>query len=330
MVGGRVLVTGATGGLGRILTTLLLAQGREVIATGRDPARGAALRDAGAHFIASDLARDDIAPLLAGIDTVFHLAALSSPWGSHADFVAANLTMTQRLLVAARAAGCRRFLFASTPSIYAGAAHRLDLTEASRLPGRLVNAYAQTKLAAEHAVRAAGAPGFATVALRPRAIVGPHDTVLLPRLLRAARSGVMPLPGYGRALIELTDARDVCAAFLAAEARADTLSGQVFNISGGQPLPLVKLADHAFRRLGRRVRMVPLPARVVLGLAHLAEASARLRPGRPEPALTVYAAKALGWSQTFDLGAARAALEWEPHYSPFAALDWALQAHHDA
>ena len=83
-----------------------------------------------------------------------------------------------------------RFLFASTPSIYAGAAHRLDLTEASRLPGRLVNAYAQTKLAAEHAVRAAGAPGFATVALRPRAIVGPHDTVLLPRLLRAARSGM--------------------------------------------------------------------------------------------------------------------------------------------
>ena len=330
MVGGRVLVTGATGGLGRILTTLLLAQGRDVIATGRDPARGAALRDAGAHFIASDLARDDIAPLLAGIDTVFHLAALSSPWGSHADFVAANLTMTQRLLVAARAADCRRFLFASTPSIYAGAAHRLDLTEASRLPGRLVNAYAQTKLAAEHAVRAAGAPGFATVALRPRAIVGPHDMVLLPRLLRAARSGVMPLPGYGRALIELTDARDVCTAFLAAEARADTLSGQVFNISGGQPLPLADLADHAFRRLGRRVRMVPLPARVVLGLAHLAEAGARLRPGRPEPALTVYAAKALGWSQTFDLGAARAALEWEPQYSPFDALDWALQAHHDA
>jgi nucleoside-diphosphate-sugar epimerase len=301
-----------------------------VIATGRDSVRGATLRGQGAHFVASDLAREDAGPLLSGVDTVFHLAALSSPWGLRTDFVAANLTMTQRLLVAASAAGCKRFLFASTPSIYTRAAHQLDLTEVSQLPDQLVNAYAQTKLAAEQAVRVAVAPGFATVALRPRAVIGPYDTVLLPRLLRAARSGMMPLPGYGRALIEPTDARDVCSAFLAAEARADALSGQVFNISGGQPLPLAELADHAFRQLGQRVQMVPLPARLVLGLAHLAEASARLRPGRPEPALTVYAAKALGWSQSFDLTAARAALEWEPQYSPFAAIDWALQEREDA
>jgi 2-alkyl-3-oxoalkanoate reductase len=330
MVGGRALITGATGGLGRILTASLLAQGREVIATGRDPARGAALRGQGAHFVASDLTREDAGPLLSGVDTVFHLAALSSPWGPRADFVAANLTMTQRLLAAASAAGCKRFLFASTPSIYTRAAHQLDLTEASQLPDQLVNAYAQTKLAAEMAVRAAVAPGFATVALRPRAVIGPYDTVLLPRLLRAAQSGVMPLPGYGRTLIEPTDARDVCTAFLAAEARAEALSGQVFNISGGQPLPLAELADHAFRRLDRRVRMVPLPARLVLGLAHLAETVARLRPGRPEPALTVYTAKALGWSQTFDLAAGRAALDWEPQYSPFVSIDWALEERDDA
>lgn len=330
MVGGRALVTGATGGLGRILTAILLARGREVIATGRDPVRGAMLLGQGARFAASDLVRDDAAPLVAGVDTVFHLAALSSPWGPRADFVAANLTMTQRLLAAASAAGCRRFLFASTPSIYTRPAHQLDLTEASRLPDQLVNAYAQTKLAAEQAVQAAATPRFTTVALRPRAVIGPYDTVLLPRLLRAARSGFMPLPGYGRALIEPTDARDVCSAFLAAEARADVLSGQVFNISGGHPLPLAELADHAFRRINQPVRAVPLPARLVLGLAHLAETSARLRPGSPEPALTVYAAKALGWSQTFDLAAARAALEWEPQYSPFAAIDWALQEREDA
>lgn len=325
MVAGRALVTGATGGLGRILTAILLAEGREVIATGRDPARGAALSKLGVRFVATDLAREDAAPLLDGIDTVFHLAALSSPWGPRADFVAANLTMTQRLLAAAHAAGCRRFLFASTPSIYTRAAHQLDLTEASRLPDPLVNAYAETKLVAEQAVRDAATPGFATVALRPRAVIGPHDTVLLPRLLRAAQSGVMPLPGYGRALIEPTDARDVCAAFLAAEARSDGVSGQVFNISGGQPLPLAALAAYVFRRLDRRVRMVPLPARLVLGLAMLTETSARLRPGRPEPALTAYAAKALGWSQTFDLAAARGALGWAPQYSPFTSIDWALE-----
>ncbi len=180
MVGGRALVTGATGGLGRILTAILLAQGREVIATGRDPVRGDALCRQGARFVASDLAGEGAAPLLASllpeVETVFHLAALSSPWGRRADFVATNLTMTQRLLAAASAAGCKRFLFASTPSIYTRAAHQLDITEASQIPDRLVNAYAQTKLAAELVVRVAAAPGFATVALRPRAVIGPHDT----------------------------------------------------------------------------------------------------------------------------------------------------------
>ena len=321
---GRVLVTGATGGLGRILTTALLDQGRKVVAVGRNAAVGAALERQSAHFVAADLIRADPEPLLAGIDSVFHLAALSSPWGSRAEHVAANLTMTQRLLAAARAAGCRRFLFASTPSIYTRSSHQLGLTENSPLPTRMINAYAATKLAAEDEVRAAAAPGFATVALRPRAVLGPHDTVLLPRLLRAARRGMMPLPGRGRALIEPTDARDVAAAFLAAEARAVAVSGRAFNVSGGRPITLTRLAEHAFRRLGRTVCLVPLPARLLLGLAHLAEAAARVRPGRPEPALTVYAAKALGWSQTFDLTASRTALGWTPRRDPFAAIDWAL------
>ncbi|MEG3086978.1 NAD-dependent epimerase/dehydratase family protein [Sphingomonas sp. PB4P5] len=319
-----VLVTGATGGLGSVLVDALLAAGRDVIATGRDRSRGATLQRHGARFIAADLVHDDSAPLLVGVGTVIHLAALSSPWGPRAAFVAANLTATERLLAAARTAGVKRFLFASTPSIYTRARTQLHLTEDTPLPVRPINAYAATKLAAEHAVRAAAGIGFATVTLRPRAVIGPRDTVLLPRLIHAARTGVMPLPGRGRALIEPTDARDVGTAFLAAEARAEAVSGRAFNISGGRPIPLADLAAHAFHRLGRAVRLVPIPARLALGLAHLAEAVARIRPGAPEPALTVYAATALGWSQTFDLAAARAALGWAPIHDPFAAIDWAL------
>lgn len=325
MVGGRALVTGATGGLGRIHTEILLAAGREVIATGRDLARGEELRRKGARFIPADLVHNDAAPLLQGVGSVFHFAALSSPWGPHENFVAINETATKRLLAAAREAGCSRFLFASTPSIYTRAAHQIGLTENSPTPMPLVNDYARTKLAAENAVRAAAAPGFATVSLRPRAVIGPHDTVLLPRLLRAAKKGLMPLPGFGRSLIEPSDARDVCAAFLAAEERAATLGGQAFNISGGQPVPLAALAKHTFERLGRRVRLLPLPASLVLGLAWLSEALAGSRRSAPEPALTVYAAKVLGWSQTFDLSAARQALGWAPKHSPFAAIDWALE-----
>lgn len=325
MVAAKTLVTGATGGLGQILTARLLAAGREVVATGRDAEKGAALARAGAQFVRADLVRDDLAPLVAGCGSVFHLAALSSPWGARADFVAANLAATQRLLASAREAGCGSFVFASTPSVYTRPRDQLGLTEASPLPHRLVNDYAETKLAAERAVLAASALGFHTVALRPRAIIGPFDQVLLPRLLHAAERGVLPLPGYGRALIEPTDARDVAAALMAAEARSEAAKGLVFNISGGVPVRLGDFAAHVFRKLGRQVRLVPIPAGLALGLAGVAEFVAVRRPGRPEPRLTRYAVMALGWSQTFDLTRARTILDWQPEYSPHDAADWALE-----
>ncbi|MFK5664232.1 NAD-dependent epimerase/dehydratase family protein, partial [Escherichia coli] len=77
------LVTGATGGLGRELVDQLLARGYRVRATGRDAAIGARLKT---EFVPADLTTDPLAPLVAGVDMVFHLAALSSPWGSRAAF----------------------------------------------------------------------------------------------------------------------------------------------------------------------------------------------------------------------------------------------------
>jgi len=317
-VSAPTLVTGATGGLGRVLVAHLLAEGRTVIALGRNCEVGARLAAQGARFVAADLCDPAAALPLEGIGTVFHLAALSAPWGAEADFAEANVTATERLLRAAQAAGAARFIHTSTPSIYARARDQLGLTEQSPLPPRLANAYARTKLRAERLVLASGG-AMHTVALRPRAIIAPHDSALLPRLLRAAEAGRMPLPRGGRALLEPTDARDVVSALLAAEARSDAVNGQAFNISGGVPVSLRALVERVFAELDRPVRLIPLPARLVLGAGMVAEAVARR-----EPVLTRYAAMTLGWSQTFDLSAARRALGWEPRHHPFAALSWAL------
>jgi nucleoside-diphosphate-sugar epimerase len=275
----RALVTGATGGLGRELAAQLLAAGYRVRATGRDRAIGALL---GTEFVTADLTRDPLQPLVAGMDVVFHLAALSSPWGSRAAFRAINVDATQRLLDAARVAGCGGLIHASTPSIYAEPRDRIGLTEDSAVGPRFANDYAATKYAAERLVLAADAPGFRTVALRPRAIVGPNDNVLLPRILRDRHLAVA-----GRRAI---------------------------NISGGDPRPVRELLGALFTRIGQSPRFVAVPTSLAMTVAGAMEQVAALLPGRPEPPVTRYGVMTFGFSQTMCLDRARELLDWAPRH----------------
>jgi 2-alkyl-3-oxoalkanoate reductase len=314
----RVLVTGATGGLGKAVVRALAAEGHMVRATGRR--RG---RFDGAGFVQADLLDAQALPFLVdGMDAVIHCAALSSPWGAYDDFHAANVLVTRRLLAAARRAGVRRFVFISSPSVYARTEDQLGLTEADAIAPRPLNAYAATKAVAERAVIAASDDAMACVALRPRAIVGPDDTVLLPRILRLVRKGRFPLLRGGRALIELTDARDVArAALLALEDRSDT-AGEVFNISGGRAMTIRAMIEALAGRLGTTVRFVPLPWPLANALAHAGEGLCARLPGRPEPPVTSYGLSVLAFSQTFDLAKARDVLGYTPRHDAFAtALD---------
>jgi nucleoside-diphosphate-sugar epimerase len=320
----RVLVTGATGGLGRILVPALAQAGCDVVATGRQAGIGRGLESPGVRFICAELATDALAPMTEGVDTVFHLAARSAPWGPPVAFEAANILATGRLLAAAKASGSRRFVHVSTPSIYAEPRDRLGLTEDSPPARRWANDYARTKHEAERLALQASGEALQVVVLRPRAIVSPFDTVLLPRLLRAAARGRLVLPGGGRAEVELTDARDVVSALLLAAGRAEALQGQAFNLSGGQPLALAAIAALVFERMGRPIAISGINRRLALWLATGVEVLARAWPGQSEPPLTRYGAMVAGWTQTFDLTAARERLGWRPVHAPHESLAWAL------
>ncbi|QRZ13652.1 NAD(P)-dependent oxidoreductase [Paracoccus methylovorus] len=296
----RALVTGASGCLGRALVEELQEQGWQVRTTARSQVD---LPD----FRAVDLVCDDLRPLVAGMDTVFHCAALSSAWGTRAAFHAANVLATRRLLDAAEQVGVERLVFASSPSIYADGTDRLDLPEHAPLPARPLSLYAESKRKAEAMVLGHNG-GMNCTAIRPRAIYGRHDRALLPRLIGAMRQGRVPMIRGGRALIDLTHRHDAARAMILA---ASGPRGGVWNITSGQRFRFCDLVDLIARESGLRFRRLHLPYGLARGLAVVSESMARLRGGA-EPRLTRQAVASLGTSLTLDISAARRELGYCP------------------
>ena len=313
----RFLVTGATGGLGRNAVRLLQERGVAVRACGRNLDAGRALQREGAHFVALDLARctdGEMDALVAGVETVWHCAALSSPWGAEADFMAANVTATRRLLDAAARAGVGNFVHISTPAIYFDYRDRADVPESFR-PAAFVNAYARTKALAELEVQRGVQqhPAMRCAILRPRAIFGPHDQVLMPRLARVldARGGRLPLPRGGAARIDVTYVDNVVHAMWLASTNAALPSGSVFNVTNQEPAQLKDILQRLFGdAMGQPFRIVALPYPLMAAIARAMQFAARFT-GK-EPALTPYSVGAIGFDMTLDNTHAQQLLGYRP------------------
>src|SRR5579864_5062786 len=142
----RILVTGATGFVGRHLVAALLRRGDFVRAMGRNPDACAALVTDGAEVVRTDLRdRDAVIAACAGVDAVCHVGALSAPWGRAADFHAINVGGTEHVLAGCRRHGVGRMVYVSSPSVvFDGTDHR-DLTEDAPCPRRLTSVYSLTK-----------------------------------------------------------------------------------------------------------------------------------------------------------------------------------------
>lgn len=312
----RVLVTGGTGFVGGALARRLALLGAEVTALGRDPVRGAALQRDGIAFVPVDNATPGVLPpLVRHQEWVFHCAARSSPWGRHADFVQANVEATRHLLAAARAAGVDRLVHVSTPSLYFSFRDQLAIPETTPPADPQPNAYAATKLAAERLVDAAAAGGQPVITLRPRALFGPGDTTLFPRLLRVASRGRFPLFGQGDPWIDATYVENVVDALLLAAVAPPAFLGKKYNVTNGEPWRRARLLEALFNACmpPPRPRFFTVPRRLALDGARALEMCSHVfTGGRWEPPLTRYTAGVLAYSQTLDITAARNDLNYVP------------------
>jgi nucleoside-diphosphate-sugar epimerase len=263
----RALVTGAAGFIGSHLSERLLADGWQV--TGVDcfsdyyarSIKESNLATFRNHprftFVEADLVTAELDRLVAGVDVVFHQAGqagVRASWG--ADFgiyTQNNVLATQRLLEAVRHGGLRRFVYASSGSIY-GDVNALPITE-DTMP-QPVSPYGVTKLAGEHLCHLYDINlGVPAVRLRYFTVYGPRQRpdMAFNKLIRAMlRDESFPLYGDGQQTRDFTFVSDVIQANILA---ADAPPGRVFNVAGGSRVTVNQVIETLEELIGRSARL---------------------------------------------------------------------------
>jgi nucleoside-diphosphate-sugar epimerase len=241
----KVLVVGGAGYVGAVLVSELLAIGMSVrvldrMFFGRRPLDGVSDR---IELIQADMREFD-EQHVAGCDAVVNLGGLSND--PTAEFnpranAELNTEATVRVAEVAKRAGAQRFVLASTCSIYDRGVSEdaRDLLQDEESDVAPKAAYATSKLAAERAILPLAGPGFAAVALRKGTVFGfsprmRYDLVVNAFVKDALSTGKLTIHYGGAMWRPLIDVRDVARAYVTVlQAPADAISGQIFNVSGG-------------------------------------------------------------------------------------------------
>ena len=241
-----ILLTGASGTVGRALLPLLLGAGHDVRALVRDP------RGLGRHRVDVQIALGDLARLgdrrlqrqaLRGVDTVIHLAAAIRD-EPHARVEELNGLATARLLRAAERAGVERFVFFSA----------IGASETQRTRFFRAKALAEQAVAGSH---------LKTTVFAPSIVYDPGDRWV--RLMkRLALLPVLPISGSGAARFEPIWAHDVARCVVSSLERADEKAR--YELAGPQVLSYDEIARTVARATGRERPLIHVP----LGFVHLA------------------------------------------------------------
>ena len=308
-------ISGGAGFLGLHLARRLLADGHQVRTLDVVPLDDPELEESVEEVRGDVRDRDRVDQLVAGADVVVHAAAALPIQASRASIRSVNVTGTEHVLQAARAAGAKRVVFISSTAVY-GVPEKHPIEEGDPLVG--VGWYGESKIDAEALCRVAA---IETTIIRPKTFIGPERLGVFEILFDWIREGrrIYTL-GQGHNRYQLLAVEDLVDAIVRAAA-AQEAARETFNVGatefGTVRSDLQALIDHAGSP--SRLRPVPVkPAEVALrGLELL-----RVSP------LAEWHYKTAHRDSFVDVSKAQRLLGWQPRLSNRDALietyDWYL------
>lgn len=311
-----VLVTGASGFLGGHLAAALVRAGFKVRALARRSSDLSRLTPLGVEIVFGDLTEpSSLEQSAKGQRYVFHTAGRVSDWGTQEEFQKANVEGTRAMLEASRLAGVERLVHVSSMTVLGLPRDGRLIDETSPYaPAPPGDFYTQTKRQAEQLVLSAHGPSMATTVVRPGAIWGPGDTVVLPRVLRLLRRGLMPYVDGGDNLLGLSYVDNLTAGILLA-ASAPVAAGRLYHLTDGEEITSHQALDELADALKVPRPRLSLPYWSLYALATLVERGARAVGASKPPPLTRYGVRFVACHCRYDLSRARQELGYQPAVS---------------
>jgi nucleoside-diphosphate-sugar epimerase len=319
----RVYLTGGTGLLGSHMAELLRRRGHEVVALCREGADVGFLETIGCELVTGDVRSSPaaLAPGIGGCSHVVHGAALVYAGGSWSSVYEVNVEGSRNVAQAAAAADVGHFLHVSSVAVY-GTVHVVTDEEHggfAALPE--TDYYARSKREAEEVVRdVERSEGLPVTVMRPSAVYGERDRLMVPALARICRRRWVPLFGSGDNTLPVVYAGNVAQAMLLVLEASSGGPASTYDVGLDHPLTQRELMSGLARGLGHEPRFLSVPARAVrAGVAILSRAGVGT-PGARHLPLDRVARLALG-ENPYPSRRIRRELGWDPPFGHAEALE---------
>lgn len=327
---GRVLVTGGAGFVGANLVRELLDRGYQVRAFDRSPSP--LPPHEWLEILQGDICdTDTVAAAVAGVDTIFHTAAIIDLMGGGSVTEAyrkrsfdVNVGGTTNLVHAAQAAGVSRFVYTASNSVVMGGQRIAGGDETLPYTTRFNDLYTETKVVAEKFVLSQnGVGGLLTCSIRPSGIWGRGDQTMFRMLFQRVLAGhVKVLVGGKHIKLDNSYVHNLVHGFvLAAEHLVDggSAPGQAYFINDGEPINMFEFSRPVVEACGESYPTFRISGRfvhaVMTGWQWL-----HFKFGFPEPPLEPLAVERLYLDNYFSIDKARRDLGYQPLYTTEQAL----------